>query len=151
MFPHFASWQTVADLDILIKKIATVWMDLFVFSQPCTIQDMTMKRVGFLRLEAWLIRRIRSSRLTRQSVLWHLSRLGQAKCSWLSEDSANVSQGRTGQDKARWGQNEERTGYFLGLIPSDILVDRTRVSACPINKCFFVWRNFHLKILSSSL
>ena len=27
-------------------------------------------------------------------------------------------------DRAGGGQNEERTGYFLGLSPSDILVDR---------------------------
>ena len=24
MFPHFASWQRVADLDVLIEKVATV-------------------------------------------------------------------------------------------------------------------------------
>ena len=71
--------------------------------------------------------------------------IGQAEWSWLSEDAANVSQGRTGQDRAGRGQNEERTGYFLGLSPSDILVDCTRVSAspiCPINKCSFIWHNF---------
>ena len=68
--------------------------------------------------EAWLIRRIRSSRLTRQRALWYLSSLGQAEWNWL--DSANVSQGRTGQDRAGWGQNGERTGYFLGLSPSPL-------------------------------
>ena len=109
-----------------------------------------MKRVGFLTLEAWLIRRIRSSRLTRQRALWYLSRLGQAEWSWSSEGPANVSQGRTGQDRAGWGQNGERTGYFLGLSPSDILVDHTRVSACPIcpinkcDKCTYVWHKFSL-------
>ena len=95
--------------------------------------------------EAWLIRRIRSSRLTRQRALWYLSSLGQAQWNWLSEDSANVSQGRTGQDRAGWEQNKERKGYFLDLSPSDILVDRTRVSACPIcpiKECTFVWHNF---------
>ena len=109
MFPHFASWQSVADLDVLIKKIATVGMDLLVISQPCK-----MKRVCFLTLEAWLIRRIRSSCLTRQRSLWYLSRQRQAEWSWLSEDSVNVWQGRTGQDRAGWEQNEERTGFFIG-------------------------------------
>ena len=135
----------VADLDALIKKISTVWMDWLVISHPCMIQDVTMKRVGFFTLQAWLIRRIGSSCLTRQRALWYLSRLGQAEWSWLSEDSANISQGRTGQDRAGWAHNEERTGYFFSFTLSDILVDCIRVSACsicPINKCSFVWHNF---------
>ena len=38
-----------------------------------------------------------------------------------SEDSANVLQGRTGQNRAGLGQNGERTGYCLGLSPSPLL------------------------------
>ena len=83
--------------------------------------------------EAWLICRIRSSRLTRQRALWYLSSLGQAEWNWL--DSANVSQGRTGQDRAGWGQNGERAGYFLGFSPSTLFWQ-------PIIKFTFVWHNF---------
>ena len=59
-----------------------------------------MKSVGFLALEALPIRRIQSSRLTRERSMRYLSKLEQAKWSWLSEDLVNVSQGRTGQDRA---------------------------------------------------
>ena len=52
--------------------------------------------------------------------------------SWLSEDLANVSLDRTGQDRAGREKNEEGTGYYLGLSLSDILVDCTRVLARPI-------------------
>ena len=48
-------------------------------------------------------------------------------------------------DRTGLGEDRMRTGYFLGLSPSDILVDCTRVSTCPIcpiNKCTFVWHNF---------
>ena len=53
---------------------------------------------------------------------------------------------RTEQDKDRTGQgrtvqDDDRRGFN----PSDILVDRTRVSAmpiCPISQRTFVWPNF---------
>ena len=53
---------------------------------------------------------------------------------------AGTGQGRTGQGRMRTGQ-----AAFLGFSPSDILVDRTRVSAllfCPISQRTFVWLNF---------
>ena len=42
--------------------------------------------------------------------------INQAEWSW-SEDSANVSQGRTGPNRARWGQNGERTSC-IRYLPS---------------------------------
>ena len=114
-FRHCALWQPMAVQDVLMRNAIAHRLSPSEAVWWVTIQDVPMKRIGFLTIEAWWIRRIRSSRLTRQRALWYLSRVGQAEWSWLSEDSANVWQGRTGQNMEGWGQNEERTGYFPRL------------------------------------
>ena len=56
------------------------------------------------------------------------------------QDNDRTGQGREGQGSMRTGE-----AAFLGFNPSDILVDRTRVSAlpiCPIIAHTFVWLNF---------
>ena len=108
-----------------------------------------MKCVGFLTLEAWLIRRIWSSRVARQRALWYLRRVEQAELSWSYEDLANVSQGRTNvniqSSPLEW---PARKGGALPAIQGSIdhlLGLLTRFSAfpiSPINKCNFVWHNF---------
>ena len=40
-FPCCASWQSLADVDALNKKVATVWMDLLVDFQIWSFQDVT--------------------------------------------------------------------------------------------------------------
>ena len=69
---YFASWQRVAEEDVLWQKRQTDRMALACPLSLLTIQDVTMKYVGFLTLEAWLIRQIRTSRLPRQRALWYL-------------------------------------------------------------------------------
>ena len=90
-FLYFASWQRVAELDHLWQKRQTDQMALSCPLSLPTIQDVTVKCVGFLKLEAWLIRRIRSSCLPRQRALWYLRPSGADRL----RDSANLSQGRT--------------------------------------------------------
>ena len=41
LFPHCAYWQSVADMDVLIKEMATVQMDYLVNFQPWSFQDVT--------------------------------------------------------------------------------------------------------------
>ena len=64
VFPNI-SWQRVAEVDILWQKKP----DGMFPSSHLTIQEVTMKHVCFLILEALLIRRIWSSRLSRQRAL----------------------------------------------------------------------------------
>ena len=79
IFLYFASWQRVAEVDILLQKRQKDRMaPLCPLSLP-TIQDVTMKHVGFLTVEAWLIRRIWSSRLPRQRALWYLRQNGDGR------------------------------------------------------------------------
>ena len=64
---------------------------------------------------------------------------GFGQCS-TGQNRTKTGQGRAGQGRRMTGE-----GGFLGFSPSDILVDRTRVSElsiCPISQCTFVSLNF---------
>ena len=52
MFYYYASWQRVAEVDGLYQKRQTDQMALSCPLSLPTIQDVPMKRVGFLMLEA---------------------------------------------------------------------------------------------------
>ena len=52
IFPNI-SWQRVAEVGVLWQKRQTDRMALMCPLSLPTIQDVTMKRVGFLTLEAW--------------------------------------------------------------------------------------------------
>ena len=88
-FIYFSSWQRVAEVKVLYHKRKTDQMALSCPLLLPTIQDVIMKHVGLTNPPDSVI----SSPKTKGSVI------PQAKCSW-SEDSANVSQSRTGQDRA---------------------------------------------------
>ena len=51
-FLYFASWQRVAKVGVLWQKRQTDKMALLYPLSLLTIQDVTMKGVGFLKLEA---------------------------------------------------------------------------------------------------
>ena len=73
IFPHSALWQQLAvqdDLTEIAHRLSPSEA-----SWQVTIQDVTVKRDGFLTLESPLIRRIHSSRHRRQRAQHHLSRV----------------------------------------------------------------------------
>ena len=71
IFPNM-SWQRVAEVDNLWQKRQTDRMALSCPSSLPTIQDVTMKRVGFLMLEAVI-----SSSKTKGSVTPQKSRISR--------------------------------------------------------------------------
>ena len=61
LFLHTALWQRLADQDILMQNDIAHRLSPSDASWSVTIQDMTVKRDGFLTLESPLIRRIHST------------------------------------------------------------------------------------------
>ena len=73
-FPHSALWQRLAVQDVLMQNDIVHRLSPSDASWGVTIQDVTVKRDGFLTFESPLIRRIHSSRHRRQRALCQLSR-----------------------------------------------------------------------------
>ena len=107
-FLHCALWQPMAVQDVLMRNAIAHRLSPSEAFWWVTIQDVPMKRVGFLTIEAWLIRRIRSSRLTRQRALWYLSsRTGRVELVVWGFGECLTGQNRTGQGGMRteWGED----------------------------------------------
>ena len=116
-----------------------------------TIQDLTMKRVGSLTLEAWLIRSVGFGHLVSQDkgicdtsgrveLVWGFGKCftGQIQCKYTVHSCGISCEERGGGSPAMQG------------LPYHILGFLTRIPACPlcpINKCTFVWHNFSPKKL----
>ena len=75
IFPHSALWQQLAVQDVLTENDIAHRLSPSEASWQVTIQDVTVKRDGFLTLESPQIRRIHSSRHRRQRAQRHLSRV----------------------------------------------------------------------------
>ena len=147
-FPHCASWHSVAHMDVLMQNDIAHRLSPSKASWQVTIQDVTVKRDGFLMLESPLIRRIHSFRHRRQRALWYLSRgtgLGELVVRRFGECLTGQNRTETGQGRAGHGRMRTGKTAFLGFSLSNILVYCTGVSAlpiCPISQRTFFLPNF---------
>ena len=73
LFPHSALWQWLAVQDFLMQNGIVHWLSPSEASWRVTIQDVTVKCDGFLKLESSLIWQIHWSCHRRQRALCHLS------------------------------------------------------------------------------
>ena len=74
LLPKSALWQQLEVQDLLVQNDILHRLSPLEASWRVTIQDVTVKRDGFLPLQSPLIRQIHSSRKGRQRAFFHLGR-----------------------------------------------------------------------------
>ena len=134
-FLYFASWQRVAEVDVLWQKRQTIQDDSRRDNETCwllVVRSLTNPPDLVI-----------SSPKTKGSVIPH------DKWSLSSEDLANVSQGRTKGNiqstPVEWAVSKGGASPAMQGLTDHLLGLLTRASACPIcpiNRCTFVWHTF---------